>query len=312
MRPPFILPLAWLALLLAPPAAAQSPTPEAIPVQQARVEDPGQPPIPAAIWAPASGTALPLVVISHGTGAGPASHIDTVQALARAGFVVVAPMHPGDNFQDDSAVGTPDWFVNRARQVSRVIDYMLGQWPDRARLSPGRIGIFGFSAGATTALISIGGVPDLDRVAPQCARQREFVCELMAAPAGAAPPRWTHDRRIAAAVIAAPGLGFAFAPAGLAEVRVPVQLWAGTADRTVPYETNSAPVRQQLGALADFHSADGAAHLSFLAPCAPGGPPALCEDGPGFDRTAFHRAFNEAMIAFFRQHLAAPDAGAGD
>jgi predicted dienelactone hydrolase len=34
------------------------------------------------------------------------AHADTAQALAEAGFVVVAPMHPGDNFQDDRIVGS--------------------------------------------------------------------------------------------------------------------------------------------------------------------------------------------------------------
>ena len=287
-------------------AAAQAPE-AAIPVQQARVDDPGHPPIPVAIWAPATGAGLPLVVISHGTGAGPTAHIDTAQALAAAGFVVVAPMHPGDNFQDDSIVGRPEWMANRARHVSRVIDFMVSEWPGRGRLNPERVGIFGFSAGGTTALISIGGVPDLARVPAHCAARREFVCDIMAAPTAEAapPPAWTRDPRIAAAVVAAPGLGFAFAPSGLSGVRVPVQLWAGTADETVPYATNAGPVRQMLGERADFHEATGAAHLSFLAPCGPGGPPPLCQDAPGFDRVAFHRELNQAVVAFFRRHLGA-------
>lgn len=273
-------------------------------VQQAQVADPGHGPITIAIWSPAGSQPAPLIVISHGTGAGPAAHIDTAQALAQAGFVVVAPMHPGDNFQDDSAVGKPNWMADRARHVSKVIDYMFANWEGHARLIPDHVGIFGFSAGATTALISIGGVPDLASVAPHCAKQPEFVCSLMAPLApGAASPEWVHDGRIAAAVIAAPGLGFAFDPVSLRGVKVPVQLWAGSADTTVPYQTNTGPVRTALGSPVDFHSAEGATHLSFLAPCGPQTPPMLCQDGPGFDRAAFHRQFNEALIAFFRAHL---------
>lgn len=307
--PGLISALACLVMPIAVPVAAQAPSP-AVPsaaVQQARVEDPGHAPIPVAIWSPAAGSALPLIVISHGTGAGPISHIDTAQALAQAGFAVVAPMHPGDNFQDDSAVGRPEWLANRSRHVSKVIDFMFTQWEGRARLIPDRVGMFGFSAGATTALISIGGVPDLDRVPAHCAQQREFVCNLMARPAatdaGAGPPQWVHDRRIAAAVVAAPGFGFAFAPSGLANVEVPVQLWAGAADQTVPYETNAAVVRQLLARPVDFHHVAGAVHLSFLAPCGPESPPQLCQDSEGFDRSAFHREFNQSMIEFFRRHL---------
>jgi predicted dienelactone hydrolase len=290
-------------LLVATPAAAQAPA-AAVTVRQASVEDPGHPAIPVAIWAPASGANLPLIVISHGTGAGMTSHIDTAQALAEAGFVVVAPMHPGDNFQDDSAVGRTAWFVDRSRHISRVIDFMFAGWEGYAQLAPGRVGIFGFSAGATTALISIGGAPDLDRAAARCAAWPEFVCGILKPEAaGAPPPVWTHDPRIAAAVIAAPGLGFAFEPAGLADVRIPVQLWAGAEDETVPYASNAGIVRRLLPQAPDFNSVEGAVHLSFLAPCTPQTPPPLCQDRAGFDRAAFHLAFNRSMIAFFRQHL---------
>jgi hypothetical protein len=58
--------------------------------------------------------------------------------------------------------------------------------------------------------------------------------------------------------------------------------------------------------------ADRARHvskaMSFLAPCGPQTPPALCQDKPGFDRTAFHRTFNDSVTAFFRARLAAPPA----
>ena len=293
-----------------------------ISVQQVAIGEPGRR-MTLVIWAPEqpggsgpgpsptraadrSAQRRPLVVISHGTGAGPTAHIDTAQALAAAGFVVVAPMHPGDNFQDDSSVGRPAWFVDRSRDITTVIDYMLQGWAGRAELDGSRIGIFGFSAGATTALIAAGGTPDLRRIAPHCAAQREFVCNIMAAQsddAAAAPPRWTHDRRIAAAVLAAPGLGFAFEPSGLDAVKVPVQLWVGGADETVPYATNAAVVRRLLRGPVDFHSAENAAHLSFLAPCAPDSPPPLCQDNPGFDRAAFHRSFNRTVIAFFQRHL---------
>ncbi len=307
--PGIVSALAFLAMAATSSVTAHTPDPAVPPVavQQAIADDPDHPPIPVAIWTPATGPALPLIVISHGTGAGPISHIDTAQALAEAGFVVAAPMHPGDNFQDDSAVGRPEWLANRSRHVSRVVDFMFTGWEGRARLIPDRVGLFGFSAGATTALISIGGVPDLDRAAAHCARQREFVCNLMAAPptagAGSDAPAWVHDRRIVAAVLAAPGLGFAFAPSGLANVQVPVQLWTGTADQTVPYETNAALVRQGLAGPVDFHQVEGAGHLSFLAPCGPESPPQLCQDGAGFDRSAFHRELNQSMIEFFRSHL---------
>jgi predicted dienelactone hydrolase len=144
------------------------------------------------------GNGHPIVVISHGTSRGMASHLDTAHALAEAGFVVVAPTHPGDNFQDDAIVGRTDGFVDRSRHVSKVIDYMFGEWDGRGRLGPASVGIFGFSAGGTTALISSGGVPDPARIRHHCELQAEFVCSILRPSDNEPSPIWGHDRRIAA------------------------------------------------------------------------------------------------------------------
>lgn len=164
------------------------------------------------------------------------SHSDTTRVLAQSGLVVIAPLHPADNFQDDSAAGTPRWFVDRARHVSRSIDYMTRRWTGRARLASGRIGLFGFSAGGTTVLISIGGKPNLASVAAHCARKPEYVCKIMSSLVvrEVEVPHWTHDSRVDAAVLVAPSLGFTVAPSRLAKVKVPIQVWVGDADTMVP------------------------------------------------------------------------------
>ena len=259
--------------------------------------------------APLARTGVPLVILSHGTGAGPASHVDTALALAQAGYMVAAPMHNGDNYQDDSEVGTADWIVDRARQVARVSDFMLTRWTGHARLDTARVGIFGFSAGATTALVAIGGAPDFARVAPQCAAHPEFVCTLLKPGAPVRVPsasEWTHTPAIKAAVIVAPGFGFTFEGGGLSAVTDPVQLWDGTADTTVPLATNTGAVRRLLPTPPEFHLVPGAAHLSFLTPCGATAvllPPMLCADPPGFDRRAFHARFNADVVAFFDRTL---------
>lgn len=306
--------VAMLALVSSParPAVAQTSSAEAPAIHQVRIEDPGHSPITLVIWTPArtegetnaAQARLPLVIMSHGTGAGPTAHVDTAEALASAGFVVAAPMHPGDNFQDDTIVGKPRWMVDRTRHVSGVLDFMIDKWPERQRVASQKIGIFGFSAGATTALISAGGVPDLGLVSGHCSKTQEFVCRLMSSAAGA--PKvddWKHDLRIKAAVLAAPGLGFAFEPSGLAPIKIPVQLWAGSADQVVPYDTNAAVVRRLLPVETDFRFVENAAHLSFLAPCEPNIPSLICKDQPGFDRAAFHKDFNRSIVEFFKQHL---------
>jgi predicted dienelactone hydrolase len=44
----------------------------------------------------------------------------------------------------------------------------------------------------------------------------------------------------------------------------------------------------------------------FLAPCSEAlaaATPQICQDPAGFDRAAFHRAFNQALVDFFTTRL---------
>jgi predicted dienelactone hydrolase len=258
---------------------------------------------------PVLGSALPLVVISHGNGGGVASHVDLAMALASAGYVVAAPMHPGDNFADQSAAGSPTLFSDRARQLRASIDYMLDHWQGHDHIDATRVGAFGLSAGGFAVLTLIGGKPDMASIATHCAAHPEFVCAvlrhsgsgLLKVPVGDVG-EFAADPRIKAAVVAAPGLGFTFASDGLAGVGVPVQLWSGELDQTVPYASNAGIVRAGLGAHVEYHEAKGAAHLSFLSPCGLLKPPAVCTDAPGFDREKFHAAMNADVIRFFNAH----------
>jgi hypothetical protein len=109
--------------------------------------------IEVGIWYPASGTPAhqriglyaqdviagssaptgphPLVVMSHGTGGDFAGHVDTAVALARAGFIVAALTHPGDNWRDNSCATQID---ARPPALSALISYMLRTMPPRPAL----------------------------------------------------------------------------------------------------------------------------------------------------------------------------------
>ena len=261
--------------------------------------------------APVSGRALPLVVVSHGNGGGPTSHADLALALASAGYIVAAPMHPGDNYADHGAEGTVPWLSGRSRQIHATLDYLLQDWRDRAAIAPGRIGAFGFSAGGLTVLTAIGAQPDLRQIATHCAHTPEFICTMFRqykAPLldpilAQAGNHYSPDARIRAAVLAAPGLAFTLGPGAFDNVRIPVQLWRGERDRIAPYASNSALVRSGLGDRVDFHTVAGARHYSFLAPCGLLAVPALCSEEGGFDRAAFHAVMDASVLAFFNAHL---------
>lgn len=261
--------------------------------------------------APISGNDLPLIIISHGNGGGPASHADLALALANAGYVVVAPMHRGDNYADQSAVGSVSWLTQRNEEIHTAIDYMLDNWEYHNHIGPERIGAYGLSAGGFTVLTAVGGQPDLRIIAKHCAESPEIVCDLLqsvnspllSADSATVEKDFLPDLRIKAAVVAAPGLGFTFVPNGLDNVHVPIQLWSAEDDIDVPYATNTKLVREALGSWVEFHSITGASHLSFLTPCSFLAPPAICSDKGQFDRKVFHTKMNNSIIMFFEEEM---------
>jgi predicted dienelactone hydrolase len=260
-----------------------------------------------AINAPVNGKALPMIVMSHGTGGSNLGHFDTAIALADAGFVVVAMNHTGDNYADQSrSVDVMD----RPRQVSHVIDHMLSTWQGRAAIDPQRVGIFGFSSGGFTALAIIGGIPDLTKIAPMCRQYPgDFACQLMAkseTPYVAPASVPVTDVRIKAAVIAAPALGFTFSPDGLKNVKVPVQLWRAENDVVVPHPRYAEAVRLALPEAPDYRVVANAGHYDFLAPCSnalASLATAICTSSAGFDRAAFHVGFDSEVVTFFEKTL---------
>jgi predicted dienelactone hydrolase len=251
----------------------------------------------------------PLILISHGTAGSATSHIDTALALAEKGFIVAAPIHTGDNFQDQTNIGKPSWIVDRARQLKRVNDFMLERWRGHASIDQGRIGVFGFSAGATTALISIGAQPDFGKILTTCKTHPEFVCQLLSPGArlsNTSDGGDDRDVRIKAAVLASPGLGMAFDATALARITVPVQVWVGALDVNAPAATNADAIAAQLPTPPSLRKVPNAGHFAFLAPCGALGmllPPMLCTDPPGFDRKAFHYTFNAQVVDTFQRGL---------
>jgi predicted dienelactone hydrolase len=262
--------------------------------------------------APISGSQLPLIVISHGTGGGAETHYDTALALAEAGFIAVAATHPGDNWRDHALSFTARNFIERARHLKLTIDYMLTAWSGRGHVAAKRIGAFGHSAGGFTVLVAVGGNPELARLDAYCREHPDdWGCQRARALArgstGDPPaPIWVHDERIKAAVVAAPAAGHAFTAVGLAPVAAPVQLWEAEDDRIAPNRWSAENVRANLPSPPELHVVPRADHFAFLAPCGEAlavRVPEICREPPGFDRTALHHDLNEAVVAFFRKQL---------
>jgi len=109
-------------------------------------------------------------------------------------------------------------------------------------------------------------------------------------------------------VIAAPAIGFVFAPDGLKNVKVPVQLWGAENDVLLPQSRYAESVKAALPQAPDYRVVPNAGHYDFLVPCSADlasiAPP-ICASAAGFDRAAFHESFNAAVVSFMGKALGA-------
>ena len=113
-----------------------------------------------------------LIALSHGTGGSALPFHDLARVLVEVGFVVIAPEHNGDNWQDQSKIGPPSW-KQRPSEITAAIDRIQSELAFAPLLDKQRVGVFGMSAGGLTALMFSGGTWSLDRMVKHCAAHFE-------------------------------------------------------------------------------------------------------------------------------------------
>ena len=250
----------------------------------------------------------PLLMLSHGNTGTPLALHDLATALARKGFVVVAVLHPGDNYKDHSRLGTLSNLYGRPMQISAAISAALAD-PDLAPyVHADQVGVIGYSAGGETALILSGAEPDLDRLRRYCQERPEDrdACttkgELIADRDDLVP---VSDPRVKALLLMAP-LSLMFGRQTLADVHVPVLLYSGDNDQLVFPDKNADALARKLPVEPEFKMIPGAGHFVFMAPCSDeqmAAMPGLCTDARGVDREDIHRDLIYEAGRFFSKVL---------
>ena len=262
----------------------------------------------------------PLVVLSHGYGGSWRNQSWLAGDLARHGYVVAAPDHPGTtNFDKTPAEAKRLW--ERPRDLSRVIDALTADLDLGGGIATSRIAAIGHSLGGWTVIELAGARFEAERVAADCKTHSDLAScvvfnELGAgqdAPSRAALAGDLRDSRVAAVVSLDLGLARGFAPASLAGIRVPVLVFAaGTDIANLPANLESGYL---MGSLPDetsrYVEVADATHFSFMQICKPGAAELIEEETPGDgivcqdqrDRAAIHREVADAIIAFLAETL---------
>lgn len=269
-----------------------------------------------------------LVVVSHGSGGSAWVHADLATALVDAGFVVAVPEHRGDNTRDPSRPGPVSWTL-RPGEVSRAIDAVSRDPRFAGRLDVEHVGLYGMSAGGHTALVLAGGRWSPARFRDHCEQHiaEDFqTCVGLATSQTGGPfdglRRWiamivirhlfdddadrtAHDPRIAAIVAAVP-LAADFDPQSLAEPSVPLAIATAGDDRWLIPRFHAGRVLAACGRcehLVDVRSGGHGAYLSPMPTRLAGIEAALLNDPPDYDRATGTRRIDDAVVAYFREHL---------
>lgn len=273
----------------------------------------------SAVDAPVAAGRWPLLLVSHGNGGSARMMGWFGTALARAGYVVVAVDHPGNNGVDPMTDAGSILPWNRADDLAAALAAVQADPVLSAHVDADRVGLVGYSAGGFTALVAAGARPDMSRLIAFCqSSPKDGVClpqaenpELtlerrMAAAATPGLAPWVagagEDRRIPdvrGVFLMAPAIVQAFEPGELGRLEVPVSVVVGEVDRVASSATNSTVIAEA-NDRARLQVLPLVGHYDFLAECTALGRErvdALC--AVEADKAATHRvAIEQAKVLF--------------
>lgn len=227
------------------PALAEAPAPAVRRSEQSLVVTHRPEPLQLVLLQPAEGGNGRLVLISHGLWDGPRSFEGWGQRLARAGYTVVLPRHPGSDEQQQQELlrgqvppPAPEELVFRPKDISAVIDAAAAGQLDGVSVSSDRVVVIGHSWGATTAL-QVAGLPTTSsRLRQRCNDlgdpERNLSWTLQCSWLDAAEMASLADRRVIAAVAVSPPLALLFPEGAARELQSRVLLVSGSNDWVVP------------------------------------------------------------------------------
>ncbi len=276
---------------------------------------------PAMRDAAISGGKFPVILLSHGAGlAGSPQALSWIAApLARQGFIVAAPTHPGNVGKSRSAAETMKLWL-RPADLMATLDAMDKEAFFQGHVEQGKVGVLGLSMGGNTALAIAGaridpkllaGYCDTDLLnASLCDWVRQSGVDLHAMDLRLAD-RDNRDERIHFAMAIDPAPSDVFDAKSFAGVITPIEIINLGRPGKIPVTADASGIAKAVSN-AVYATIEDASHYSMFGECKPGasgiiaaeqiGDP-VCDDGAGRSRGEIHRQLIGMATAAFTRAL---------
>ncbi|MGV1760799.1 alpha/beta hydrolase family protein [Rhizobium sp. A22-96] len=265
-----------------------------------------------------SNTTLPLVLLSHGTGATAASLEWLGFRLAQRGFVALAVNHHGNTGSESYRAEGFLCMWERASDLTAILDEPSWRRELNVEINH-QICVAGFSAGAYTALLLAGARVAFSQFEPDnpvkspIRGPREFPNLVDQLPTLYGNPvfrtSWERrrgdfsDPRVRAAFAIAPGRSvLGFSQDSLQAIRKPVQVVGGDGDMIAPPKQCCDWLSRHIPFCKTEILGEGVGHYTFLPEGSENGltaAPELFLDADGVSRTAIHEEVAGKAVRFF-------------
>ncbi|MBO6171033.1 MAG: dienelactone hydrolase family protein [Desulfovibrio sp.] len=257
---------------------------------------------------------FPLLLLSHDTAGTRFSYHDTASALASLGFVVAAPNHPTDNMDNMDDLLTWKQLESRTRELAGTIDLLLATPDMEPSIDHTRMGVIGFGAGGTAALLLGGALPNCENWPAYCAAANpaDMYCHVWARkrmdalcrrlPLTKSPA----DTRIKAVAAVAPAFGMLFSHASFRWFYPPLLLVDAGNDAMNVTRQHARHIFEMLDKKPRWRVLPQADAGALMAPCPPSLAdelPELCRSVTPETRDAVHERLQESLRDFFLHYL---------
>lgn len=229
----------------------------------------------------------PVILLSHDTAASRFASHDLAAALARHGFIIVAPTHPGDNVNDTGGLYHAAIFAERPKHLLLALDATARHPAIGPLLDGSRVGVLGVGAGAATVLQLAGAGPDLARLAGYCSpesprdplcsnwakslhprMQREFALLTATGDAAFTPFSPGTEQPLAVGLLTPGHIGL-FPDASLRGLTAPVGILAAMRDTVYPSRNTVERLQELLPQRPASRVLQNANHFALQAPSPP-------------------------------------------